>query len=114
MPHKLHSLPLLLPEPGPLLTYLAKVYAIDKEKHRDVMEAVRAALSTPEGAILMELLQKSIELSPIPISDDGRALSARNAQAFIAHDLRRILSNETEQLLTRQADLAGQRRSARR
>jgi hypothetical protein len=64
--------------------------------------AIRAMLSTPDGAIFLEMLENSTVNWRVPILADDRALAARNAQSFIALDLRRIMSDETEQLLDRQ------------
>jgi hypothetical protein len=51
-------------------------------------------MGTEDGAILLELLEKATLNSLVPIFADPRALDARNAQAFIALDLRRIVSDE--------------------
>lgn len=107
----MHYLPLRLPKPGPLLEYLQWLHSKDVAKATETRQAIRKALNTPDGRILLELLEKSIEFAAMPILDDPRALAAKNAQAFIAHDLRRIVSNETEQLLARQTDDAGGRRT---
>jgi hypothetical protein len=48
------------------------------------------------------MLENSTVNWRVPILADDRALAARNAQSFIALDLRRIMSDETEQLLDRQ------------
>lgn len=103
-------LPQLLSEPGPLLTYLSKLRALDAGKADAAIDAVRVVLGTIEGVILLDLLEKSTQLLQTPIYADDRALLARNAQGFIASDLRRILSDETEQLLEQRADLANARR----
>jgi hypothetical protein len=107
------QLPLRLPEPGPLLSYIQWLSATDRNKAEDIVKMVAEALRTPGGIILLELLQKSIELRPVEILADERALAARNAQAFIASDLRRIASNETERLL-READARSSGRAKRR
>lgn len=93
-------LPLPLNEPGPLLAYLSKLHAFKKgEIAEATIGAVRAVLRTEDGRILLDLLEKSTSLLLTPILADDRALFARNAQAFIASDLRRIMSDENEQLL---------------
>jgi hypothetical protein len=95
-------LPPRLSEAGPLLTYLShlQTQAPDHLKALAVehIHAIRDMLSTPEGAMFMDLLEKSTALSILPILADDRALAARNAQAQILGDLRRIASNETELL----------------
>jgi hypothetical protein len=65
--------------------------------------AVRDMLQTKEGAIFLDLLEKSVSLSQLPVLADERALVGRNAQTFIVSDLRRIASNEMDQLVARRA-----------
>lgn len=110
------QLPLRLSEPGPLLSYIMWLYTVDKKKALDVADMAARALRTPEGRILLELIEKSVEATPTKILEDPRALVARNAQAFIASDLKRILSDETKRLHDeREADSASvARRHARR
>jgi hypothetical protein len=74
--------------------------------------AVRDMLQTNDGAIFLDLLEKSVSLSQVPLMSDERALVGRNAQTFIVSDLRRIANNETEQLLAQRA--AQRTRSERR
>jgi hypothetical protein len=103
-------LPLPLSEPGPLLTFLDRLVRQARAANQPELErmtddyrgAIRQMLSTEEGGMFLELLEKSTLLSLLPILGDERALAARNAQASIARDLRRIMSNETE--LVRQAE----------
>lgn len=93
-------LPRRLSEPGPILEYLESMMRSGSPQLRsraiETAEAVRRCLLTPEGAILLDLLDKSILERSIPISSDPRALDANNAQGFIALDLRRIASDETD------------------
>jgi hypothetical protein len=91
------ALPRRFSNTGPITDYLNSL--ADARQH-DIVEgaiaAVRSCLSTPDGAILLDLLSKSTEeffLSPLA---DARALDALNAQRFIALDLRRIMSDEYE------------------
>jgi hypothetical protein len=106
-------LPTLLSEPGPLLAYIMSLEKMDARKASDVRSAVRAALSTPDGRMLMELLEKATISTPTKILADPRALAARNSQAFIASDLRRILSDEHEKLVEqKQSKVGGPRRNA--
>jgi hypothetical protein len=65
--------------------------------------AVRDLLQTKDGAMLLDLLEKAVSLSQLTVVSDERALVGRNAQTFIVSDLRRIASNETEQLLAQRA-----------
>jgi len=97
-------------EPGPILSYLSGLRAADGALADKVMQNVRTMLQTPEGAMFLELLDNSTSLSLVPILADSRALEARNAQAFIAADLRRIMSDEHEQLLQRAHDAGSTRR----
>ena len=99
-------LPYPLSEPGPILTYLAglRKNGPSLAKQAEAAEAaVRDLLQTNDGAILLELLEKAVSLSQMAILSDERALVGRNAQTFIVSDLRRIASNETEQLLAQRA-----------
>lgn len=98
------SLPRLLNEPGPVLTYLSKLKQIDPARADATIGAVRALLSQPDGAILLDLLEKSTTLLVTPILADDRALFARNAQAILASDLRRITSDEHEQVSGKDAE----------
>jgi len=106
-------LPLPLSEPGPLLTYLSWLRGFDAKSADRVVAAVRTVLSTEEGAILLDLMEKSTKDFRVSILADPRALEARNAQSFMSLDLRRIMSDETEQLLQRQADAGARRRNSR-
>lgn len=104
------TLPLRLPEAGPLLKYLSWVSSVNRNQAIDAARSIKVALATPGGAILLDLLNKSIELSPISIVGDERALAARNAQCFIASDLRRLLSDEIERLLEQSNDAGSERK----
>jgi len=105
------KLPLRLPKPGPLLDYHAWLHGKNPELAKETIFAVRDALKTPGGAILLEMLEKAIALSPVEICGDDRALAARNAQGFILTDLQRMASDEFEKVLDGQADTAGTRRT---
>lgn len=93
-------LPHRLSEPGPILTYLSHLQTGKSVSLREVaaqhIGAIRDLLTREEGAMFLDLLEKSTALSFLPIMSDDRALAARNAQALILSDLRRILSNENE------------------
>jgi hypothetical protein len=102
-------LPLPLSEPGPVLTYLSKLRQADPAQWEKTRVALRFLLETPDGVMLLDLLEKATVHSLLPILADPRALEARNAQALIARDLRRITTDETEQLVQQQNQLASAR-----
>ena len=87
-------------DPGPILKYLKTLLSNPAtRKHAiEARNAVRAILSSKEGAILLDLLNKSTFEQIVSAEESSSALVARNAQAFIAHDLRRIMSNELDAL----------------
>lgn len=94
----------MLPHPinerGPLIRYIQGLQAAGKSSlARDVVIGVREAIGTDGGRILMELLEKTTIQSASSILADSRALAALNAQSFIAHDLRRVMSDEFDELL---------------
>ena len=99
-----NPLPLPLNEPGPLLAYIETVNRLDADTAKKIINAVRNVLKTPDGAIMLDLLEKSVLFRLTSISDDGRALAASNAQAFISSDLKRIMGNESDQILDRPDD----------
>lgn len=103
-------LPRRLSEPGPIIRYLLALREIDKEKHDGAVEAVRKALSGTEGRILLDLLDKSTLEVIHPSDANSSALAASNAQSFIASDLRRLMSDELEQVYKRQAELRDRER----
>jgi hypothetical protein len=96
-------LPRPLNDAGPLLGYLSRLSGVNRDLADATVGAVRAVLSTPDGAMLLDLLEKSTLLSVMPVLSDDRALCARNAQALICSDLRRIMSDEHEQILRAKA-----------
>ena len=106
-----HPLPRRLSKPGPVLNYLTFLHRSEQQHPKlkglfeSTVESVRTALSTPEGAILLDLLEKSTQDFRLPPDTDPRALDALNAQSFIALDLRRIVSDELERLLEQKTDL---------
>ena len=103
-------LPLRFSEPGPVLNYLSWLRSFDAKAADRTIAAIRSLFATPDGAILLDLLEKSTKDFIVPVLADPRALEARNAQCFIPLDLRRIQSDETEQLLQRQTDTTSRRR----
>lgn len=94
------NLPRRLSKPGPIIEYISGLESSKMNREaREVVRAVRACLSTPEGAMLLELLDKAVLERSISLDADPRALDANNAQSFIALDLRRILSDEFDAIL---------------
>ncbi len=89
------ELPRRLSKPGPLIEYISELQRAGLKRQADhAIFAVKSALGSKNGAIVLELLEKAILERSIDISADPRALDANNAQSFIALDLRRILSDE--------------------
>lgn len=106
-----HPLPRRLSKPGPILNYLMFLHQ-SEQKHpklqglfESTIESVKTALSTPEGAILLDLLEKSTQDFRLSPDAEPRALDALNAQSFIALDLRRIVSDELEKILAQNTDM---------
>lgn len=112
------ELPRRLSEPGPLLEYIAHLQRSGAPEHRrlalEIQTAVKECLTSRGGVILLELLDKAILERSIPIGADPRALDAINAQSFIALDLRRIASNETDAALAEHSTDAGSRHRRRK
>ena len=104
------SLPNRLRGNGPVTTYLKEIMASEegRDAARRAVLAVNRCLATDDGAILLELLEKATVAFFLPPDADPRALDALNAQRFIALDLRRIASDESDRLL--QPDGPGPRR----
>ncbi len=102
------KLPRRLSKPGPVIEYLTDLRRIADQPNKprpelkrtadEIELAVKTVLSTPQGVILLDLLDKAILERSIPVDEDPRALDAINAQSFIALDLRRIASNESDAL----------------
>ncbi|GGE29955.1 hypothetical protein GCM10011360_17530 [Primorskyibacter flagellatus] len=112
------ELPRRLSEPGPLIEYISELRRLPakRKEAKELIDAIRATLRTPDGSILLDLLEKATLLRSIPITADPRALDAINAQSFIALDLRRILSDEfdAEPVVENQAVRASGRGQPRR
>lgn len=108
------ALPRRISEPGPLIGYINMLLQSGQRKTAvKVIEAVRSSLLTDEGAIVLELLEKSTLERTLPIDGDLSALAASNAQSFIALDLRRILSDEFDAALDENPTDTGPRRRGR-
>jgi hypothetical protein len=99
-------LPLRLSKPGPILEYIEWLSGADEPTAIETARAIKAMLKTPEGAILLDLLQKSLEMRVLPMGSVHSALAERNAQCFILSDLRRLLTDETDQILAKRTALA--------
>lgn len=112
------ELPRRLSKPGPLLEYIQVLQTSNspevRQKAKQVIGAVRSTLASKDGAMMLELLEKSTLLRSIAIDQDPRALDANNAQSFIALDLRRILSDEFDEKpdKPKARSASGRRRSA--
>jgi hypothetical protein len=91
-----------------------KLRRADPSLEEKVRVSLRFLMETPDGAMLLDLLEKATVETVLPILADPRALEARNAQALIARDLRRIVSDETDQLVKQQDQVASARRLAGR
>jgi hypothetical protein len=93
-------LPRPLPSKGPILEYLDKLrLSGNRQAADDATRAAIAALQTPDGASLLQLLEVVTYFNVPPIDASHCASTARNAQALIASDLRRLLTDETQRLL---------------
>jgi len=95
----LHKLPNRLSESGPVVEYLNDIGQHSPElahRAKQAVQAVRRCLNTEDGAILLDLLEKSTTLFFLHPRSNERACDNLNAQRFIALDLRRIASNEVE------------------
>ncbi|GLO70340.1 hypothetical protein MACH17_18570 [Phaeobacter inhibens] len=108
------KLPRRISEPGPLLEYINQLLRGGQPEHvklaREIQRAVKTCLASKEGVILLDLLDKAILERTVPTTYDPRALDALNAQSFIALDLRRIASNETDAALEAHSTDTGTRR----
>lgn len=78
----------LRPSPGPILRYLAQ---LEPNQAQGVHMALQDLFAQPEGKILMELLEKSIQDRLIPEAAPAGALGDREAQRFIVSDLQQIV-----------------------
>lgn len=95
----LKPLPLPVSKAGPIIAYLNDLNTVSPEmaqRAKEARSAVRRCLATPDGAILLDLLEKSTTQFFLPPGSDPSACDAINAQRFIALDLRRLMSDEVE------------------
>jgi hypothetical protein len=104
------KLPVCIRSPGPILQYHAWLHSKNPALAEKVHVELRNLLQGPGGAMLLEVLEKSVQLSLSEVLGDPRALEARNAQGFILTDLQRIASDEYEQILAAKDDAANARR----
>lgn len=81
----------LRPNNGPILDYLANVA---QNERADILARVQAVLETPDGAILMELLENAVTLRQTNLGLDPRASEYAMAQRFIVSDLQLIVRTE--------------------
>ncbi|MBT9385477.1 hypothetical protein KM176_16505 [Pseudooceanicola sp. CBS1P-1] len=99
----MEKLPTMFAKSGPILQYLRPFLQHEdpeiRTRARAALRTVQRLLNTDDGAILMDLLEKSTTLFILDPLADPRALDAINAQRFIALDLRRIMSDETDTVL---------------
>lgn len=109
----MQQLPRRLSKPGPVLDYLFHLRRMNPALADEVVAKIRVALSG-EGAIVLDLLEKSTLLSVVPTDAEPRALDAINAQSFIALDLRRIVSDELDELSQRQDGASARNGNGRR
>jgi hypothetical protein len=94
----LPQLPRRLDEAGPLVGYINWLATLKDPAMpalaKEVQAAVTRVFNTPDGQVLMDLLEKAtLQYALHPLSD-ARACEALNAQRQIALDLRRIVSND--------------------
>lgn len=93
----MRPLPRRLDPAGPIVSYLEFVAKLSPDMGllaTEVRDALVRVFNTPDGQILMDLLDKAtVEYAMHPLSD-ARACEALNAQRQIALDLRRIVSND--------------------
>lgn len=93
----MRQLPRRLDPAGPVVSYLEFVAKLGPEMAalaKEATAAVTRVFNTPDGQVLMDLLDKAtVEYAMHPLSD-ARACEALNAQRQIALDLRRIVSND--------------------
>jgi hypothetical protein len=90
--------PLRLSKSGPVVDYLNTLHQSGNDnlaaQARLMAEATKRILETPDGLIMLEMLENSTTNFFLHPEADARALDALNAQRFIALDLRRIQRDE--------------------
>ncbi|MFV1626852.1 hypothetical protein VWY34_14190 [Phaeobacter sp. JH20_02] len=107
-------LPRRISEPGPIIDYINMLLRLGRrDLASEAVQAVRAVFRTDEGAIVLELLEKSTLERTFPVDNDLGALAASNAQSFIPLDLRRILSDEIDAALEAHSTDTGTSRRGR-
>lgn len=108
------KLPVHITAHGPILAYHSWLARSNPQLAENMILQLRNFLREDGGAILLEVLEKSVQLSLCEILGDERALAARNAQGFILTDLQRIASDEYEKILAAKDDAANARRGIAR
>ena len=86
-------LPRLQPESGPLLAYLN---CLPPDLRKKTAAQLQAILTAPDAAILLEALEKAVVHRTFSIITDERALVARNAQAILVADLKRLATQDED------------------
>lgn len=82
-------------EDGPVVDLIHRMLEQGRPKDaQTVVFTVRDACNGEAGHKLLKMLETVTIQTLVPIHADTRALTARNAQSFIAHDLRRVMSDE--------------------
>lgn len=83
----------MLPRPrdsrvvGPVTEYLRNLLIEDPAEHDRAVQAVRALLNMPEGAMLLELLEKAVLYRSLPAGVLDGALREHNGQATLTLEI---------------------------
>lgn len=91
------------PEPGPILSYIS---LLPTHEQNELRARVTDLLTNGDGAILLDLLTKSIRDRVVPVLSDPRASEYLNAQRLILTDLEQIVRSEDDYLLDPRAHRA--------
>jgi hypothetical protein len=82
----------LRPRKGPVLDYLDN---LSDDERADVVHRVRRLLTEGDGAILLELLEKSVDDRLVPLDADPRASEYAMVWRFLVSDLKLIARTES-------------------
>ena len=91
-PLPLLNLKPLRPNNGPILHYLAN---LEPGERAEVERTVRRILNSDDGAILMELLEISVDARLTPLDTDPRASEYAMVWRFLVSDLKLIARTES-------------------